>query len=110
MQVRSFCAAAIPDRAALRSRQPLAMLEEVFDAATRNCERGSVETCLETLAESLEAVSAGSATETQRENVVVFSDDVSSATLRRAPDLRWRRHRRPLHERPGRRAVPASVA
>ena len=110
MQVRSFCAAVIPDGEALRSRPPLAMLEEVFDAATRNCERGSLETCLETLAGSLEAVSAGAASETQRESVVVFFGDVSSATLRRASDLRWRRHRRPLHERPGRRAVSASVA
>ena len=107
MQVRGFCA--VTDWSALRARLPVAVLEEMFDAATRNRGHSSVETYLETLAGSLEAVSAGSATQAQREDVIGFFDDVSSTTLRRASEVRWRRHRTTPHERRGRRAFASSL-
>ena len=109
MQVRSFCAVTVPDWAALRSRWPVVVLDEAFDAVTRNRGHSSVEACIETLVGSLEAISAGSATEAQREGVIEFFDDVSSTTLRRASDARWRRHRKPLHGRRVRRAAAAAV-
>ena len=109
MQVRSFSGMTVPDWAVLRSRPPVADLEETFGAVTRNRGHSSVEAYLETLIGSLESISAGSATPAQVEAAIKLFDDISLTTLRRTSHRRRRHRSASMHERRGRRSVAASV-
>ena len=82
-QLQSFAGVTVPSRAALQTRSPIAVLEEMFGTVSRAADQDDVGAFVERLIASIDSILAGSGTTDQIRSVAAFFDDLGAATLDR---------------------------
>lgn len=91
IQLRDFSGVKMSGQATLQSMAPIMVLEETFDAVSRIDEQRNFRALLDSLIDSIDAVTAGSATDTQIHTVKSFFSGLAEATLTRTTELTRRR-------------------
>lgn len=87
VQLQSFAGVTVPNRAALQTMGPIAVLEETFGAVSRTNDQDDVGAFVERLIASIDSILAGSGTTDQIRSVAAFFDGLGAATLNRTASM-----------------------
>lgn len=87
VQLQSFAGVTVPNRAALQTMGPIAVLEETFGAVSRTNDQDDVGAFVERLIASIDSILAGSGTTDQIRSVAAFFDGLGATTLNRTASM-----------------------